>query len=165
MSIACTRTCILIICYFELRRNLSIISNQKTINKMDNRKNLFDEIYSIINDTGIWDYYPVSYDGLTEDNLENGEKSKNFISKFLGAGDKLTVKFQIFIDNLSDERAVHIVSTFFLGICIYKNHVKVRKQIDLLLHKLPFIVETNNSQKFAYLWFLITLFHDLGYAI
>jgi aspartyl aminopeptidase len=48
---------------------------------MDNRKNLFDEIYSIINDTGIWDYYPVSYDGLTEDILENGEKMKVVIGE------------------------------------------------------------------------------------
>jgi hypothetical protein len=132
---------------------------------MEIEKITLSELYKIIETPNAWNFYSIDYVGLNVDILTNSEMSRNFILKFLGGGEKLTYKFNNFIEKLSNKKTIHIVSTFFLGISIYNNQDKIRLAINSHLNNLKLNVEANNSQKFTYLWFLITLFHDLGYAI
>jgi hypothetical protein len=58
----------------------------------------------------------------------------------------------------------HIVSSFFLSIYLYYNSDLFKKSIDKTLGK--FKKQNPHSKiEFSFIWFLICLFHDLGYII
>lgn len=112
--------------------------------------------------TDSWNYY--SREMIFIYPFNSDIDSKLFIKSFLDISGKTAVVFNELIDKLPDGRAVHIVSTFFLGHYFYltptfKN--KIDKEITQLTKGLK--IETN--VEFSYIWFLVCLFHDIGYAI
>lgn len=116
-------------------------------------------------DNDSWNYYKVQYLDPTFLMLDNSNECKNFIIRYFEAGEKSTGFFRECIDKLPEKRLKHIVSSFFLGIALYKNSNRIKYYIKREIFKLPFPNKETKCQRFAYLWFLITLFHDLGYAI
>ena len=65
------------------------------------------------------------------------------------------------IDLIGDTRCAHIVFTFLLGVFIYDKAKIIKDAIDIKVKKL---LKDAGHDDFAFLWFLICLFHDLGYA-
>jgi hypothetical protein len=60
------------------------------------------------------------------------------------------------VNNLSKERALHIVSTYILGIQIYNRSELLKQIIDNEIKKF-------RDKTFEFFWFLIAIYHDLGY--
>lgn len=123
-------------------------------------KEILDDTFR---DTSKWNYY--GDEGIIIDNPFNSiEDSKQFIKKFISLSEKANTN-ELFkkIDGLGD-RAIHIVSTFFLGIYLYENpNNKMQKEIDNQLLKLIEKYEIKSNINFSFIWFLACLFHDLGY--
>lgn len=125
-------------------------------------KNLLSIYEEIFRDTDSWKYYS-SMNPVNP--FENHEEAREFIMKFIElsgkADDNILYDDIKYLDN---KRINHIVSTFFLGIYIYCNIPVIKKPIDKILK----VYQTNNPKskiEFSFLWFLICLFHDLGYRI
>lgn len=64
------------------------------------------------------------------------------------------------IDNISKERLSHIINTFLLGIYLYDKIHKIKENIDIQLSD----TLAKARHDFTFLWFLICLYHDLGYS-
>ena len=64
------------------------------------------------------------------------------------------------IDNISQERLSHIINTFLLGIYLYDKIHKIKENIDIQLSD----ALAKARHDFTFLWFLICLYHDLGYS-
>lgn len=133
---------------------------------MDTIKSL---IYKIYKKKDCWVYtnnrdYPDIYDK---------SQSHKFIKAYLGhaqtepeSGSLAAVLNESNFNRIEEWRYQHIVFTFFLGIVIYKNCDDIRDAIDKQFCKNKKYVkalEKHGDAPFAYLWFLICLFHDLGY--
>lgn len=100
--------------------------------------------------------------------LLDSEKCKRFIQDTLYKGGKDDSFLYKCIDKLTPKRIIHIITSYFLGILIYKNLESVRLNIDKLLFEYHFNKDCDlniASRKFSYIWMLICLFHDLGYVI
>lgn len=107
---------------------------------------ILEEIYK---DPKQWKYYNgergdyKSYDFLSYD------FSRCFIQQYFISGEKSILAESIY--RLSPLRQIHTVSTYFLGLYLYK------------------FLKVSNYRKykpsFRYLWFLTCLFHDFGYLI
>lgn len=121
-------------------------------------KNLLSIYEEIFRDTDSWKYYS----SMTPINpFKNSADAKKFIKNFIElsgkADDNILYDDIKYLDN-------HIVSTFFLGTYIYFNIPSIKEPIDKILKK----HQSNNPKskiEFSFLWFLICLFHDLGYWI
>jgi hypothetical protein len=105
-----------------------------------------------------WDYY---YEIERDNSLKNPFTDKisytDFIRKYFTRGGKVKLLNTINI-NISDLRFPnHISSVFFIGILIYK-------KTDLS-KKYQLGVNDPGYDSFAFLWFLITLFHDYSYSV
>lgn len=70
------------------------------------------------------------------------------------------------------ERSKHIVSTFFLGLILYNEIPGLKDSIIEEMQKIPFyeklhrdnsVERTECERQFIFLWFMASLFHDLGY--
>lgn len=68
------------------------------------------------------------------------------------------------IDNLTEDRQRHIVYTFLLGIALYNECKYVKNLIDKEISIYKEALH-NHKNHFAFVWFLICLFHDLAYPI
>lgn len=72
-------------------------------------------------------------------------------------------------DNLKlidDIRYQHILITYFFGLAIYSKCSTIKDAIDKKFCNNPIYqdaLEKHRDEEFSYLWFLICLFHDLGY--
>ena len=72
-------------------------------------------------------------------------------------------------DNLKlidDIRYQHILITYFLGLAIYNKCSTIKEAINKEFCNNPIYqdaLEKHEREEFSYLWFLICLFHDLGY--
>ena len=134
---------------------------------------------TINNDNSInWNYYGQSFNAsqlLTNDNskkfiqeyFKNGNKelalfleptaARNFITNYFGNGRKDYILNNEFEqkDLLPDNRAIHTISGFFLGLLI-ENCLNGRSML-----RVGELVE----MPFSYLWFLTFLYHDYGYCI
>lgn len=65
------------------------------------------------------------------------------------------------VGRLDDVRCTHIINTFLLGSFFYVNCSNVKKFVDRSIKR----YDAENFEKdFLFFWFLICLFHDLGYA-
>lgn len=85
------------------------------------------------------------------DYLDFAEKTK-FISSYLH------------IQNSSHSRIRHIVNAFFLGVSLYNKSTFLHAAIDTELDKYRYALDPYHKEApFAYVWFLICLFHDCGY--
>ena len=118
----------------------------------DYNDNLIDEIRNIIPDfTGMY---------------SNG-CGQVLIKTLLHIGNKQHGSLANNISLLDDERKQHIVSLFFLGHILYENIDIMKESIDKQIVNLKF-PEQNEQVKveklFSFMWILLCLFHDMGYA-
>ena len=89
--------------------------------------------------------------------LINPESARNHINSYFTAARK---EYALSFDfneqhQLSDERSIHTVSTFFLGLLIE----------NCLTGTNTLCIQSNNHFPFSYLWFLTCLYHDYGYCV
>ena len=93
------------------------------------------------------------------------ENSREFVSKFIELSGKAdgNILFDDII-KLDDKRIMHIVSTYFLGIYLYQNSDKIKYLADKIVDRYQ-SQNPNSIIKFSFIWFLICIFHDLGYNI
>lgn len=122
------------------------------------------DIYSKTIMSGNWEYYPFP-DKTGTEVLSNSEDGKCFIRSYLGKGSKTDVDIYEYIDKLSDDRICHILSCFFLGVAIYNYCNKIRSNIDNELNSIPANPKETPNERFLYVWMLISIFHDFGYAV
>ena len=78
-----------------------------------------------------------------------------------GKGDKKYNTLLSEINELDNVRCNHIINTFLLGIALYEECDNFKIQIDKNIEK---YVNEEFKKDFFFFWFLICLFHDLGYA-
>lgn len=128
---------------------------------------------TMLGETGIqWDYYgqfPNATDsrsfirsffdsGRTElAQFFSSGAAKDFIKSYFSAGRKESA-LSLNINEpyeLPDERAVHTVSGFFLGLAIE----------NCMNGATPLSIVMEDSFPFSYLWFLTFLYHDYGYCV
>ncbi len=95
-----------------------------------------------------WRYYhKMNYNVFP---FKSSDNAKEFIKQYFKTGEKDSIFSNKCIEEISDNRAYHTVSLFFLGIFL-------RPLFDKKLNKL--------EPGFLYYWFLTSLFHDYGYSI
>lgn len=122
----------------------------------------FLKIYQdLFADYGKWRYY----NKLNINPFLSIENSREFVSKFIELSGK-AVGNPLFdnIFKLEDNRIKHIVSTYFLGIYLYENSDKIRFLADKIVYRYK-LKNPNSRIEFSFIWYLICLFHDLGYDI
>ncbi len=66
------------------------------------------------------------------------------------------------IERIDDVRCAHIICTFLLGIYIYNKSELIKYLVDDNVEKC--LSDAGHDNDFPFLWFLICLFHDLGYS-
>lgn len=120
---------------------------------------LTEEYEQLLNETDRWCYYGNMYFPQLKYSCERTlfncpEKAYEFIEWYFEIGGKSSVlglNSRKLKSMLSRERATHVVSTFFLGIYVAE----------------AFDIKTNlrdsENMDFRYYWFLMALFHDMGY--
>ena len=120
----------------------------------------FQEIYKEVFDKKKkWDYY--SDNGIHfEYPFSETSRSSDFIKNYIEMSGKSVNKLFNKIEELEPYRLTHIISTFFLGVHLYENSKTIKNAID---NELQQFCKSDNVQ-FSYIWFLISLFHDLGYS-
>lgn len=109
-----------------------------------------------------WNFYS-NKDINLENAFDSEDNSKEFIKRFIKLAEKAETN-ALFekIDNLGI-RATHIVCTFFLGIYLYEKNERIKEAIDAEICRLKKKYKFTSDVQFSYIWFLICLFHDLGY--
>lgn len=116
-----------------------------------------------------WNYYNKK---ITNPNLCDVNSCALFIKKYIKLAEKSKALLYNEIDYLRThfpERLTHIVSTFLIGIWIYrsKRSSPFHKLISEELKRLKCFQHKQGNididQQFAFVWFMIALFHDLGY--
>lgn len=109
-----------------------------------------------------WNYYSSGKDFNTFP-LNSVIESKSFIKSFFQLSGKAENKLSEQIDKIG-QRSVHIVSAFLLGHYLYQNTI-LKDKIDNEIKKLKSNLKTTSEIDFSFMWFLICLFHDIGYNI
>ena len=124
------------------------------------------ELYAnIINNKNLWNYYNKK---VKKPNIINTSDCYNFIKKFIKYSEKTrTILFDNidYLNNNDPNRLSHIVSAFFLGLWFFwEENDFIKKAITKELDKLKCFKEEDDIEKqFTFVWFMVTLFHDLGY--
>ncbi len=87
----------------------------------------------------------------------NSERANHFIKEYFTAGSKSMVLNLEFNQKLQlpEERAIHTVSGFFLGLLI-ENSINKNNTLS---------IERPDYFPFSYLWFLAYLYHDYSYCV
>lgn len=125
-------------------------------------KNTFKNILeSTFKDQDNWNYY--SGKDFTTHPLHSEDESKQFIKNFFKLSGKSEVHFDKMVSDLGN-RTQHVVSAFFLGHYIYQN-TNLKSKIDNEITKFKHGLNITSEVNFSYMWFLICLFHDIGYNI
>lgn len=125
-----------------------------------------DIVQHIFSNKQIWEYS----EGLKVEISKLPEKKNEYIDfvnqYFTAAGKGHNNELSSVLDKLEEKRLKHIVYLFFLGISSYEKSSEIRDAIDAYLAKPKYetAFESYQKNKFAYVWFLICLSHDLGYA-
>lgn len=114
-------------------------------------------------DRACWNYY--SDQGLPE-RIDSSPECIEFIKSFFSKSGKAGCLYDLVPDlkEIPNERWMHIVYTFFLGIFFYEKNEIIRKCIDKQLDRMSWRIRPVSNVKFQFVWFLICLFHDLGYV-
>lgn len=126
-----------------------------------------EDIYkSVITRTDIWDYYNK---GISAPILTDAEDCCRFITEFIKYSEKTkTILFDgiCYLKENDPCRMNHIVSTFILGLWFFR-HKRNRFIHDVITKELGNLNCFQNiddiNRQFTYIWFMATLFHDLGY--
>lgn len=112
---------------------------------------LYNEFIKFYNESNNeWNYYQKKMINPFEDPF----LVKNFIKEYFNNGGKSMVVADL-INEMEPMRHTHTVSAYFLGLLIKQ---KICPDLEILGES-----ETD-SYRFSYLWFLVCLFHDMGYA-
>lgn len=111
--------------------------------------NLYDQIVALYRTSTEWNYY-----GNDINKPFDKDKARDFIKQYFENGAKKGVILPL-IDEIESMRYVHTVSVFFIGLLIKKK----------LCPNLTIYSQEYEDYEFSYLWFLVCLFHDMGYAI
>ena len=93
-----------------------------------------------------------------------------FIKEYINFSEKSNTILFKYVDDLKDNcpfRLSHVMSTFFLGLWFF-NHKRskfLHNSIVKELKRLACFQDNQNDieKQFAFVWFMATLFHDLGY--
>ena len=124
-------------------------------------------IQSIITYTALWQYYE---HGPAQPDINDADSCFNFIGDYFRHAQKYSQEVKDglnYLLNQDPQRLRHIVSTFFLGLALYHDgnlsfHQSVSEQL-CRFQVFSRIEGEKLDRQFAYIWFMITLFHDLGY--
>ena len=124
-------------------------------------KDIFQIYKDIFSDKPKWRYYSK----MDIDPFKSDCNTKEFIARFIELSGK--AQENPLYDNISildNFRLRHIVSTYFLGTYLYFNVKPIKESIDIVINR--FKIQNQDSKiEFSFIWFLICLFHDLGYSI
>lgn len=132
---------------------------------------LFDLYGQILRTDGPWNYYGCNRRLIQSvEDIQDQCKCSAFIKEILTESGKDTTYLSRSISALPKDRLCHIVSVYFLSFILYERSDTIRKNVNkqlALLKADPFAGRSceSNEEKFAYLWFLVCIFHDLGYVI
>jgi len=89
------------------------------------------------------------------------ETVKNQFAKFSKEDDEINTLIKG-IKSINNVRCAHIIFTFLFGIYIYNKCEKIKKAVNKEV--LEMLLLAGHPDDFSFLWFLICLFHDLGYT-
>lgn len=120
--------------------------------------------YELLLSRGDWKYYPIQ-EMLSMDLFFNRDAIINFFKSYLGKGEKANLHIIKFIDSLTTSRLQHTFSCFLLGILICEKCESLLYRINNELNKISIQNPEKPKERFKYLWMLISIFHDFGYAI
>lgn len=112
-----------------------------------------------------WNYYKLKSDQIQSDS--DTMDSDKFIKNFIEVSGKAEISLYKAIEGLKYTiRPDHIVNTFFLGVYLYNNSRSIKKQINKATDVFRTVLSDHDEQdRFQFIWFLICLFHDLGYNV
>lgn len=119
----------------------------------------------IIKNTEAWNYYGLI---IHDFDIGNTESCREFIKENIQLSEKSEHTLYGEIDELFEKdpkRITHIVSTFFFGMALLNNkRFGIEQALIYEFKKLGiFEIECKIKRELPYVWFLATLFHDLGY--
>lgn len=133
------------------------------------QNNIYTLIEEIFSHKEFWEYK----EGTGWGKIFDSTYSPEFIKAYLGHAGTLPepeslagVLQENHFREIELIRYQHIVFTFFLGILVYNKCSSIKKAIDDKFCNAPeyqSALEKHQDKPFAYIWFLICLFHDLGY--
>ncbi len=126
------------------------------------------QIYKyIIDRRDVWNYYKSD---IIAPVLTDYKDCGRFIIEYINCSEKTNTELYRNIkelENKSPQRLSHIVSTFFLGLWLFHNKriSYIRKAITEKLRMLKCFQDNPSEidRQFSYVWFMASLFHDLGY--
>ena len=121
----------------------------------------------IMNRRELWNYYNKD---IKAPIITDANDCYQFITEYIKYSEKSEMLLFENVNKLKDlspQRLSHIVSTFFLGLWLY-HHKKTTFLHSLIKVELKRLNCFQNDyddidRQFAYVWFMATLFHDLGY--
>lgn len=129
---------------------------------------LLDEVYK---DFSKW-VYKNNKEKLIKFDVFKKEECRDFIEEYFDCAGKNADNNTLLNKlekgkNIPDTRCQHIVMTFFFGLLMYDNCKSLRNTIDGFLEqdKYKKALKNHMDAPFAYVWFIICLFHDLGYTL
>ena len=131
-------------------------------------RELIEEIYQ---DKAKW-VYKRNEEKFREIDIFKKEMCKSFIESYFDCTGKGDVDNTLLNslegnDSIDANRCQHIVMTFFYGLLLYDKCRTIKKTIDKFLSadKYKMALEKHKDAPFAYVWFLVCLFHDLAYPL
>lgn len=129
-------------------------------------RELIDKIYQ---DKAKW-IYKNNKTKFASIDIFNKRDCRKFIETYFGCAGKDSAPNTLYCmldsnDSIDDNRCQHIVMTFFYGLVLYDKCRTIKQPIDKFLNadKYRVALEKHKDAPFAYVWFLICLFHDLAY--
>jgi len=125
-------------------------------------KSLYSQYEQLLK-SGNWKYYPFK-GALDIDVFSDRDSMRSFFESYLGKGGKADLSIFKYINTLSKSRLQHTLSCFLLGILIYESNKHLSRRINSVLEKIPIQNIEGPRERFKYLWLLISIFHDFGYA-
>ena len=138
---------------------------------MSKKANLKTLINTVINSKREW-FHEQSIRN-EKNSIWDQSKCKDLITSYMSSAGtdtkRDTIAKVLKSDNLKlidDIRYQHILITYFLGLAIYNKCSTIKEAINKEFCNNPIYqdaLEKHEREEFSYLWFLICLFHDLGY--
>lgn len=127
-----------------------------------------DTIYnSILKNPKVWNYY--NKDILVPE-ISNIDECYIFVKSFIKYSEKSKTTLFKWVDYLNEHsprRLSHIVSTFFLGLWLYRNgkNKYLHETVKSELKRMKCFAQDGDDidRQFTFVWFMATIFHDLGY--
>lgn len=125
-------------------------------------------IQDTVNNQEEWKYYKNMPD-INKFDINSKDMCVLFIKDFFKHSKKIPYyqSFQDYLKYLDDYRLKHILSVFFLGLGIYSREETIHKLLDKKIkdYEVLFSCKPECNFNFIYFWFLVCLFHDLGYLL